>query len=49
MMKGGDKLLKELKEKAQLRDRLQKLAWLLTRPPYEADLLYWMDYSKNKN
>ena len=49
-MKDGDKLLKELKEKAQQRDRLQKLAWLLTRPLYKADLLYWGIYFKeNRN
>jgi len=49
MTKDGDRLLKELKEKA-LRDRIRKLAWLLTRPLYEVDLIYWMDYFKvNKN
>lgn len=48
MTKDGDRLLQDLKDKAQLRDRIRKLAWLLTRPLYEADLLYWMDYFKQQ-
>ena len=49
-MKEGDKLLKDLREKAQKRDRIQKLAWLLTRPLYEENLLYWTIYFKeNRN
>ena len=50
VMKQGDKLLQELKDKAQLRDRIRKLAWLLTRPLYEENLLYWAIYFKeNRN
>lgn len=50
MKKEGDKLLQDLKDKAQLRDRIRKLAWLLTRPLYEENLLYWGIYFKeNRN
>ena len=49
-MKDGDLLLKDLRERAQKRDRIRKLALLFSRPLYEESLLYWTIYFKeNRN
>lgn len=49
-MKEGDKLLQDLRAKAQKRDRIRKLAYLLTRPLYEENLLYWtICFKENRN
>jgi len=50
-MKDGDRLLQELREKAQVRNRkIRELSVALTSPTTDRDAFHWLDYLRvNKN
>lgn len=48
-MKEGDRLLADLKRKAEYRNKCLVAAYLFGSPLYAPPWFYWMDYMKGNN
>ena len=45
-MKDGDRLLADLKRKAEYRNKCLIIAYLFGSPLYEPEWYYWLDYTR---